>query len=168
VVRIALVVVAVVASTASAAGDPIVRTNGQIGSFRIDVSTEAQVRGFVGRPVRVENQLFPQKKAPVGHTLYYGCGSGCLTAYSFNNTTRMLSDFWTRSPRFRTERGSHAGMRASRAAALERRKIVPGCGDDLYIHVRWDDRHRYVLTIARGKVTGIAYSGPHSVYYEPC
>jgi len=168
-VRVAIALtcaLAVSASTATASRDPIVRANGQIGPFRIDVTTEAQLRAIGGEPSNVKNQFIPSKEAPVGHTLYYRCGSGCLTAYSFNNTTRRLSDFWTRSPRFRTERGSYAGMSASRAASREQRELVPGCGEGLFIHIRWDARHAYVLTVARGKVNGITYLGPHSVYYE--
>ncbi len=169
VVRISVLVsfVLVAAATSAAAPqDSIVRANGQIGPFRIDVTTEAKVRAVNGKPTRVENQFFPSKKTPVGRTLYYRCGTSCLSAFSFNNATGRLSDFWTRSPRFRTERGSFAGMLASRAAALERREIVPGCGDGLYIHIRWDAQHAYVLTITRGRVTGITYQGPYSVYYD--
>jgi hypothetical protein len=144
----------------------IVGANGQIGSFRIDVTTEAQLRAVVGKPTRVENQFFPPKKRPVGHTLYYSCGSGCLTAYSINNATGKLSDFWTRSPHFVTKHGSRPGMAVSVVARREARQLLPGCGDGLYLHLRWDGQHVFVLTASGGRVTGITYLGPHSVYYD--
>jgi hypothetical protein len=36
----------------------------------------------------------------------------------------------------------------------------------LYAHIRWDSHHANVLTVNRGKVNGITYLGPHSVYYD--
>jgi hypothetical protein len=159
--------VVLAAANAQAAGPlTIVGGNGQIGSFRIDVTTEAQLRAVVGKPTKVENRFFPPKRRLVGHTLYYSCGSGCLTAYSINNATGKLSDFWTRSPRFVTEQGSRPGMAASAAARREVRQFLPGCGDGLYLHLRWDGQHVFVLTASRGRVTGITYLGPHSAYYD--
>ena len=144
----------------------VVHPDGRIGPFRIDVSTDAQIRAVAGRPARVERMLSELTSKPVGHRLVYRCGRDCLTEYSIRKATGRLSDFSTGSPRFRTERGSHPGMRAARAARLERRKFGPGCGDGLYLHVRWDLHHAFVLTADRGRVDGILYLGPHSVYYE--
>ncbi|MDQ1533414.1 MAG: hypothetical protein QOF28_1175, partial [Actinomycetota bacterium] len=119
--------VVLAAANAHAAGSlTIVGANGRIGSFRIDVTTEAELRAVVGKPTRVENQFVPPKKRLVGHTLYYSCASGCLTAYSINNVTGRLSDSWTRSPHFVTEHGSRPGMAASVAARREARRLLPG------------------------------------------
>jgi hypothetical protein len=159
-------VAAMVATAAGGASGPIARADGRIGSFRIDVTTEAQLRSVAGRPDRVENQFFPPKKTPVGRTLYYRCGPGCETAYSINNSTGRLSDYGSSSPRFATERGSRVGMSAAQAARREGKKLVLGCGEGLYIHLRWDNRHQFVLGVSRGKVRSIAYLGPHSVYYD--
>jgi hypothetical protein len=166
--RVILVVTcaAVVAGTAAAAGGPIVRADGRVGPFRIDVTTEAQVRALAGRPDRVVDQFFPSRKTPVGHKLYYRCGRGCQTVYSINDGTGRLSDFESNSPRFVTERGSRVGSQASEAAQREARKLVPGCGDGLYLHLRWDSHHTFVLTVWHGKVNGIIYLGPHSVYND--
>jgi len=158
--------VAAAATAAGAATSPTVGTDGRIGPFRIDVTTEAQLRTLAGKPDRVENQFFPPGKHAVGHTLYYRCGSDCQTAYSINNSTGKLSDYWTTSRRFTTERGSRVGMSASEAAHREGRTLVPGCGDGLYVHLRWDAHHKFVLTVLRGTVNTIAYLGPHSVYYD--
>jgi hypothetical protein len=155
-----------VANAEAASTFEVVTAGGQIGSFRIDRTTEAQLRTIMGKPIRVENQFFPPKKRPVGHTLYYSCGKGCLTAYSINKATGRLSDFWTRDPHFVTKRGSHAGMSATIATRREGRQLLPGCGDDLYLHLRWNTQHAFVLTVSRGRVTGITYLGPHSVYYD--
>ena len=161
-------VAAVAASAGCAArGTPIVRVDGRVGSFRIDVTTKAQVLASEGKPDRVEADFVPTRKKPIGQTLFYRCGRGCETAYSINNATGTLSDFETSSPRFVTERGSHVGMRAQEAARRERTKPWgPGCGPGPYLHIRWDIHHIFVLTAWGGKVDHIVYLGPHSVYYE--
>ena len=170
VTRTSLIVACVGAVAASAVGaaggSQIVRADGRIGSLRIDVSTEAQIRALEGKPDRMEDEFFPPGKSPVGDTLYYSCGRSCETAYSINNATGRLSDFETSSPRFLTARGSHVGMRAAAAARRERTRLVPGCGTGPYIHVRWDLHHAFVLTAWGGKVDQIIYLGPHSVYYD--
>jgi hypothetical protein len=151
----------------AASSTPIVRVDGRVGSFRIDVTTKAQVLALEGKPDRVEKDFFPPQTNPAGQTLYYRCGRGCETGYSINNTTGRLSDFETSSPRFVTERGSRVGMRAQEAARRERTKPWgPGCGTGPYLHVRWDMHHTFVLTAWGGKVDHIIYLGPHSVYYE--
>jgi hypothetical protein len=144
----------------------VVRADGRIGPFRIDRTSEAQIRAVAGRPVRVEAVFNDVTRARVGRTLFYRCGRGCLTAYSIARSTRRLSDFWTRSPRFRTQRGSRAGMTVAQAERLEAKRFGPGCGDGLYLHVRFDRSHIFVLTGDHGRVDGITYLGPHSVYYE--
>jgi hypothetical protein len=155
-----------VTATAGAAGRPVVHADGRIGPFRIDRTTEAQVRALAGRPTRVTKTVPEFPGAPAGRTLDYRCGRGCWTSYSFNVATGKLSDFWSASPRFVTERGSRVGMKAAEAARRERARPVPGCGDGLYIHVRWDARHIFVLTVSRGRVDGLLYLGPHSIFYE--
>jgi len=57
-------------------------------------------------------------------------------------------------------------MPAAEAARRERRKLVPGCGDGLYLHLRWDSHHAFVVTVWRGKVDEIIYLGQHSIYYD--
>jgi hypothetical protein len=150
----------------AARGDPIVRADGRIGAFRIDVTTEAQLRARLGKPDRVEKRFFPPRKTAVGHTLLYRCGQGCQTAYSIDNSTGRLSDYWTTSHRFVTAHGSRVGMSGREAAQREGKRLVPGCGDGLYVHLRWDAGHQFVPTVWHGMVDGIAYLGPHSVYYD--
>jgi hypothetical protein len=103
---------------------------------------------------------------PSGRTLDYRCGRGCQTIYYFNSSTGKLSDFHAESSRFLTERGSYVGMRAAEAARRERAKMVPTCGDDRAIHIRWDLHHAFVLLVWHGKVDGLIYMGPHSMFYE--
>jgi len=143
-----------------------VHPDGRIGQLQIDVSTEGEIRRFAGKPSRVEPDFWPGKKGQFGHSLQYRCGRKCLTNYSINKATGRLSDYWTQSPRFRTERGSHVGMSAKRAAHLEGRKLVPGCGFPRYLHLRWEHDRIFVLAIWKGRVDSIGYLGPHTVYYD--
>jgi len=55
-------------------------------------------------------------------------------------------------------------MSAKRAAHLEGRKLVPGCGFPRYLHLRWAQDRTFVLAIWKGRVDSIGYLGPHSVY----
>lgn len=158
---------AAAATAAGAANTSIlVRADGRIGPFRIDTTSEAEIRRVAGRPAKVENVYDPSRKAPVGHMLEYRCGRGCWTAYSIRNATGRLSDFSSESPRFVTERGSHVGMTARSAATREGRTLLPGCGDALYLHLRWDRRRQYALIVRHERVDSIAYLGPHSIFYE--
>jgi hypothetical protein len=158
----ALVVPLALATTASS---PVVRANGRIGPFRIDVTTERQLRASLGKPDRVLREVVPPQKT-LGRHLYYRCGRGCRTVYSFSNATGKLSDFQTTSPGFVTAHGSRVGMRGAEAARREGTRLVPGCGSGLYLHLRWDAHHTFVLTVWHGKVDGIVYLGPHSIYYD--
>src|SRR5204862_5343029 len=97
--------------------------------------------------------------------LHYGCGVDCDTVYSFNNDTDALSDFETQSRDFVTARGSRVGISAAKAAQLERRRVHAGCAGD-QIAIRLDAHHAYVLGVDAGRVVGITYLGPHSVYYD--
>ena len=167
VVAVLFALAAVTTTPASATHGPVVRASGQIGLFRIDGTTEPQLRAVLGKPSRVENDLSPGRRRPIGHTLYYRCGGTCQTGYSFNNATGKLSDFWTRSPHFRTERGSYVGMRRMRAVALERKRVLPGCGiGPGVIYVRSDRGRIFVLGIYRDRIYSMTYLGPHSVYYD--
>jgi hypothetical protein len=166
VVRAAALFACVATATAGAAARPIVHVDGRIGPFRIDHTTEAGLRARLGRPARVEKVVAEFPGAPSGRVLTYRCGRGCRTAYSFNAATGRLSDFYSGSPRFVTEHGSHVGMKAREASGRERAKIVPGCGDGLYIHVGREAHHIFVLTVSHGRVDGLSYLGPHSIYYE--
>ena len=143
-----------------------VHPDGRIGPLQIDVSTEAQIRHFAGKPSKVRPDFWPGKKEQFGRSLEYRCGRKCLTTYSINNATGRLSDYWTQSPHFTTERGSHVGMSAGRAARLEGRKLLPGCGFPRYLHLRWARDRVFVLAIWKGHVDSIGYLGPHTVYYD--
>jgi hypothetical protein len=164
------VAIAVVALVAGCGGGSAatwrVHSDGRIGPLEIDVSTDADVRDFAGKPNKVELERMPGIRA---HTLMYWCGRKCETSYSINDKTGKLSDYWTSSPRFKTERGSYVGMSAPRAARLERRKPHLGCGFPLYLYLRATnkpDSRLFVLAIWKGKIDSIGYLGPHSVYYD--
>ena len=145
---------------------PVVHPDGRIAQFRVDRTTEAEVRAALGKPARVEAIVNDVTQRRVGRAFTYRCGRSCSTIYSISAATGKLSDFETESPQFRTERGSHPGMSAARAARLEGKRLVPGCGDGLYVHVHWDRHHAFVLTASHGRIDGITYLGPHSVLYE--
>jgi len=143
-----------------------VHPDGRIGPLRLDVSTDSDVRDFAGKPFKVAQVYSETQKNRVGYELYYRCGDGCITSYAIASATGRLSDFATQSPRFVTERGSHVGMAASRAAAAERSKIVGACGEGRAIHLRWDERHIFVLGVFAKKVSLIIYLRPHTTSYE--
>jgi hypothetical protein len=163
-----LFIVAVIAMAGCGSGSRPwkVHSDGRVGPLEIDASTDAQVRRFAGKPFKVEKVVSPARKGPVGYELYYRCGRGCVTTYAINYATGKLSDFTTQSPRFVSERGSHVGMAAARAAVAERRKIVGACGEGHAIHLRWDEHHIFVLGVFAGKVSLVTYLGPHTLSYE--
>ena len=142
------------------------RRDGRIGPLEIDVSTDSDIRDFAGKPVKVEKVFSEAKKDPVGYELYYRCGRRCVTSYAVAYSTGKLADFHTQSARFVSERGSRVGMSATRAAAAERRKVVGACGEGHAIHLRWDEHHIFVLGVFAGRVSMIAYLGPHTLSYE--
>jgi hypothetical protein len=140
--------------------------DGRLGPLEIDVSSDADVRKAAGTPSKVERVLWPGIRA---HTLIYPCGRTCETAYSINDKTGKLSDYWTASPRIRTEDGAVVGMSAARAARLEHKRPHPGCGFPSYLYLRADrssEQRLFVLAIWKGKIDSIGYLGPHSVYYD--
>jgi hypothetical protein len=144
----------------------LVHADGRIGPFRLDVTTEAQLRAKLGNPEGLVAEMQPAMTAPHGgRTLVYVCGKGCLTEYSFNNDTKKLADFWTQSARWSTERGSYPGMPLARAAELERTRVHEGCSGD-QLNIRMDDRHAYVLFGSKKRVAAITYLGPNSTYYD--
>jgi len=144
----------------------VVHADGRIGPFRLDVTTEAQLRAKLGKPEGLIARMDPAVTAPHGgRTLAYACGKGCLTEYSFNNDTKTLSDFWTQSSRWATERGSHAGMPFARAAELEHKRAHVGCSGD-QVDIRTDRKHAYVLISDDKRVDALVYLGPHSTYYD--
>jgi hypothetical protein len=163
-----LVLVATVALATGCAGRSatVVHADGRIGPFRLDVTTERDVRAKLGKPDGVFRDRTPAVTAPHGgRGLVYVCGRGCRTQYSFNSDTGTLSDFWTQSRRWSTARGSRPGMPMAEAAAREGARIHPGCSGD-QVDIRADEKHSYVLIMWRGKVDSIAYLGPHSTYYD--
>lgn len=167
-VKHALCVLAIVVTASCGSGSTSleVHPDGRIGPLQIDVSSEADVRRFAGKPFKVEKVFSEAKKDPVGYELNYRCGRDCVTSYAISYATGKLSDFHTQSPRFVTERGSRVGASANRAAGAERRKIVGGCGEGHYFHLRWDEHHIFVLGVFEQKVSLIAYLGPHTLSYE--
>ena len=157
---------ALVAAGCSGHGGPVVHADGRIGPFRLDHTTEIDVRAKLGKPEGFIGKMDPAQTAPNGgRTLVYLCGHDCRTEYSFNNDTKALSDFWTQSSRWSTARGSHPGMPAKKAAALEGAKIHNGCSGD-QVNIRMDQHHSYVLIMWKGEVDSITYLGPHSTYYD--
>ena len=165
--RLALILVCVAAAGvggATAGTEPgvVVTTDGQIGQFTIDQTTESQVRALAGKPLKLVPIRSLDGKRRVGRALYYRCGNGCRTVYVISTNTGRLADFWSQSPRFVTERGAHAGMSGKDAASLEHKRVGPGCGLDRYIHLRWDPEHVFVLTVVKGAVETMVYLGPHS------
>jgi hypothetical protein len=143
-----------------------VHPDGRIGPLKLDVSTESDVRDFAGKPFKIAKVFSEAKKDPVGYELYYRCGNRCVTVYAISYSTGKLSDFNTESPRFVSERGSHVGMSAKRAAAGEHRKIVGACGEGHAIQLRSDEHHIFVLAVFANKVSLIIYLGPHTLSYE--
>lgn len=158
--------VLVSAGCGSAKSSWTVHPDGRIGPLEIDVSTEANIRQFAGKPDKVQRELWPGIR---GRTLIYRCGRKCETSYSINDKTGKLSDYWTQSPLFKTEHGSFVGMSAARAARLEGKRPHLGCGFPLYLYLRAGDQpeqRRFVLAIWKGRIDSIGYLGPHSVYYD--
>jgi hypothetical protein len=163
-----LAAVALLSACGGTASPPrsVVHADGRIGPFRLDVTTEAQLRAKLGKPEGLIKRLDPALTAPHGgRALVYVCGKGCLTEYTFNNDTDALADFWTQSPRWSTERGSHPGMPLARAERLEGAHAHPGCSGD-QVNIRMDAHHTYVVIGWRKRVNDITYLGPHSAYYD--
>ena len=165
---IGLSALAVLASADCGAGASSwrVHPDGRIGHLEIDASTEADVRNVAGTPFKIERVSSPTKKRPVGYELYYRCGRSCVTVYAISYATRRLADFVTQSPLFVSERGSHVGMSAIGAAAIEHREIVGACGEGHAIYLRSDKHHTFALGVFAGRVSLITYLGPHTLSYE--
>jgi hypothetical protein len=159
---------AVLATIAALSGGPaqVLHPDGRVGRFRIDVTTKAQVVAALGKPRTTVVATSPTRKR-IGDRLSYSCGNNCETVFSFSDKTGRLSDFATSSPAYVTERGSHAGMSASRAAKLEGKPLVAGCPPGKVIRVRWDGTHKLGISTLQGVVKIIAYIGPHSTYDKP-
>jgi hypothetical protein len=158
-------VAAVVALVAPPGG--VIHPDGRVGQFRIDVTTKAQVVAALGKPQRRIVALSEPTGARLGVRFAYACGASCETVYSFSEATAKLVDFLTTSPAFRTERGTRVGMSAAQAAKFERKPLVPSCASAKAIHVRWDRLHRFLVSALNGRVSTIAYVGPHTISYEP-
>jgi hypothetical protein len=124
------------------------------------------VRDFAGQPFKIEKVFSEAKKDPVGYELYYRCSHRCVTTYAIAYSTGKLSDFQTQSPHFVSERGSHVGVSAARAAAAEHRKLAGACDEGHIIRLRLDEHHIFVLAVFAKKVSLIAYLGPHTLSYE--
>jgi hypothetical protein len=149
--------------SAGASSRTVVHADGGVGPFWIGRTTEAQLRAKLGPPAKLER---PSAGSLLGRLLSYPCGKGCWTRYGISDATSRLSDFTTGSASYVTEHGSYVGMSSAAAARHEGKRLVPGCGDGLYLHIRWDAQHAYVLTAWHGKIDTLVYLGPHSVYYD--
>src|SRR5437899_1303708 len=57
---------------------PVVHPDGRIAQFRIDRTTEAQIRAELGSPVRVDSVFDEVTRRRVGRALTYRCGRGLL------------------------------------------------------------------------------------------
>ena len=75
---------------------PVVHSDGRIAQFRIDRTTEAEVRAALGKPARVEAIVNDVTQRRVGRAFTYRCGRSCSTIYSistFCSKTRTGSRF---------------------------------------------------------------------------
>ena len=91
--RLLIVAVVLVAAGCGGKNAYVVHSDGRIGPFHLDRTTEAEVRAKLGRPDGVIGKMDPGTTAPHGgRTIVYVCGMDCRTEYSFNNDTRALSD----------------------------------------------------------------------------
>jgi hypothetical protein len=130
--------VPLVLATAIHGGAGVVTSRGDVGTLRLDHSTAADIVRFAGRPDYRAIGTFRtlgRGLVPRFLALGYGCrrvtdagipttrddGSGhpvpsgveCTTVYYVNRKTHTLSYFTTRSTRFVTPLGTHAGLRWS-------------------------------------------------------
>src|SRR5438034_11145774 len=71
---------------------PVVHPDGRIAQFRIDRTTEGQIRAELGSPVRVDAVFDEVTRRRVGRALTYRCGRGCSTIYSISIATGKLSE----------------------------------------------------------------------------
>jgi hypothetical protein len=160
---------ALVAVVAALAGGPqqVVHPDGRVGQFRIGVTTKAQLVAALGKPRTTVDAVATVGGTRTGVRLAYSCGANCDTVYSFSDETGTLTDFATGSPAVSTEHGSRVGLTAARAAKLEGKPLVPGCASAKVIRVRWEATHKLVVSTLHGRVTALAYLGPHSTYARP-
>jgi hypothetical protein len=136
-------------------GGGVVSAAGRVGELRIDESTPADIRRSAGAPAfagRGEASANFVDILPWYEALAYACarnrsqGAGvdpggarpthtwCRTIYFVNPKTGRLAGFWTASSKFRTVKGSRAGMPQKEADRLE--------GAHPYIHALTGiDRH---------------------------
>jgi hypothetical protein len=102
-------------------------TAGRIGSLQIDVSTQAAVVAFAGKPDATETSQLSWPHVPSYRALGYRCGGGmglagtdhCQTVYYLNMRTHRLAAFSTGSRAFHTATGIFPGMRQNAADRRE-------------------------------------------------
>jgi hypothetical protein len=130
--------------TAPPGGGGLVTLSGAIGALKLDRSTEADITALVGDPEATAEDNFQFPGAPEYRALGYGCtktkardaaqltyygtaGPYCRTIYYINLARGVLGSFWTTSPAFHTERGTHVGTATAAAVQNERRPARNGC-----------------------------------------
>lgn len=147
----------------------VVRADGRIGPFRVDVTTERQIRARFGVPDEVEEVWDGAGDSILGHFIYYACGRNCQTAFGIRKRTHRLSQFWSQSPRFVTAHGSHPGMRV--AEVLRREGLtgtVGGCANHRYINLGSSLPLTFFMGTGKGRARSIAFVGPNTILSEPC
>ena len=92
----------------------------RVGDLTMDVSTEADVRAFAGKPDVVDDHSPYRYIKRLG----YNCRErdDCRTEYEINRGTDRLIGFATYSKRFRTRRGTRVGDTREQAERNERQR----------------------------------------------
>jgi hypothetical protein len=107
-------------------GSGVVTADGRIGALQIDVSTEAAVEEFAGKPDRIHIDRIWWQGVPRYRALGYGCPQGskgstyrCRTVYYFNLRTGRFAAFLTTSTSFESVHGTRYGMTTATAERRE-------------------------------------------------
>jgi hypothetical protein len=146
---------------------PVVAADGRAGAFRIDRTTEKQVREVFGSPAKIVSmtQYSAQRRRDVvvGRALVYPCGSSCSTYYYISNRTGRLADFATNSRLFATPAWTRVGMSEAEAARRERKRPVDGCGRTITTQGRggWMS-----VVFDKGRVSLLVIFGRNTTFYE--
>jgi hypothetical protein len=85
----AVLLTVLVAVAGSSPGSWVAHPDGRIGPFRIDATSEAQIRVLLGNPLEVEKNFWPGKRGVYGRTLTYRCGAQAHDAVLGQRTHRQ-------------------------------------------------------------------------------